>query len=628
MTEASLSEIVKRAEAISAAGGLQAALDKGSLAASQDVSVSEALVLGLLRQGVRKYLAVFGHGSTALGEVLRVYEDAGVIRTFAFHNEVAMAHAATALKWQYGETPAVLTSIGPGGLQAMAGSLTSITNGIGLYHIYGDETTFGESHNLQQVPKQEQAVFSKITALMGESYQLHTREAMRDMLKAGSSRVFHPFKAGPFYVHLPMNVQPEVISGFNLNALPARGEAKVGPASNTHVEQAVALLRRHKRVFIKAGGGARNYGAELRRLAETIGAVVTASPVSHGLLPDDHPLNMLISGGKGSICGNFAMANADLVLIVGSRGVCQADCSGIGYESAEAVININASPEDALHYNKTVPLVGDIGLVADQLNDALSGAGLPREPERADWIARCAGKKAEWRAHVTALTSAPAVLDPAWGRPVLTQAAAIKAVLDFATEHHLPKFFDAGDVQSNAMQLCADPAPAQTYTDGGASYMGFASSALVAGGLADNPRYGIAVTGDGSFWMNPQVLINAAEHGARGCVVLLDNRRMGAISSLQMAQYGKAYRTSDCSVQVDYLALARAIQGVQALDGGNSRASLQAVLAAAVEHQGLTLIHVPVLWNEQGQGNIGTYGRWSVGNWCDAVQQDYLKQDL
>ncbi len=93
------------------------------------------------------------------------------------------------LRWQYGETPAVVTSIGPGALQAFAGSLASASNGVGVYHIYGDETTFGEGYNMQQVPKEEQGLFGRMTALMGGSYVLHTPEALRDALRRGSLAV-------------------------------------------------------------------------------------------------------------------------------------------------------------------------------------------------------------------------------------------------------------------------------------------------------------------------------------------------------------------------------------------------------------------------------------------------------
>ena len=144
-----------RAAAIKKAGGLDRALRGGDLDSLLDVTLSEALVLAFLKQGVRKYLAIFGHGSTDLGEVLRVYEEEAVTRIFNCRNEVAMAHAATALSWQYGEVAAVVTSIGPGALQAMAGSLAAASNGVGVYHIYGDETTHGEGYNMQQIPKEQ-----------------------------------------------------------------------------------------------------------------------------------------------------------------------------------------------------------------------------------------------------------------------------------------------------------------------------------------------------------------------------------------------------------------------------------------------------------------------------------------
>src|ERR1700710_3074692 len=207
-----------RARAIRTAGGLDAALAAGTLPKLIDCTLSEALVLGLLKQGVKKYFAIFGHGSTDLGDVLRVYEEEGATRTINCRNEVEMAHAATALRWQYGEPCAVVTSIGPGALQAMAGSLAAASNGIGVYHIYGDETTFGEGYNMQQVPKPQQGIYGRIAADIGEAYTLHTPEALREALRRGACRVFHPYKSGPFYLMLPINTQPQVLE-LNLAAL-------------------------------------------------------------------------------------------------------------------------------------------------------------------------------------------------------------------------------------------------------------------------------------------------------------------------------------------------------------------------------------------------------------------------
>jgi 3D-(3,5/4)-trihydroxycyclohexane-1,2-dione acylhydrolase (decyclizing) len=614
-----------RARAIRAAGGIEAALAAGAVAKLIETTLAEALVLGLLRQGVRKYLAIFGHGSTELGDVLRDYDQEGLTRTFNCRNEVAMAHAATALRWQYGEIPAVVTSIGPGAMQAFAGSLASASNGVGVYHIYGDETTFGEGYNMQQVPKEEQHLFGRMTAIMGRSYVLHTPEAVRDALRRGALSVNHPYRAGPFYLLLPLNTQPARLT-LNLAALPGAPELPaLAPASGDAIEQAAMLIAAAKRPAIKAGGGTRGHDAAVRRLAEAAGAAVVLSPGSTGILPDAHPQNMHVGGSKGSISGNHAMANADVILVIGSRAVCQADCSGIGYKSAEQVININGDLADATHYNRTLALVGDISAVAERLAARLES--LRAKSSKRDWLTACAARKAEWSDYKRARFTAPPMNDEVWQRPALSQPAAIKLTADFAKEIGAAKYFDAGDVQANGFQIVEDDRTGDTFTEAGASYMGFAASALLASAIADAPRYGIAFCGDGSFMMNPQILIDGVEHGVRGMIVIFDNRRMAAITGLQVAQYDKEFRTND-RVAVDYVGLAGAVDGVHAVHGGWSPEELRGALEIAHAHDGLSLVHVPVYCGTHELGGLGAWGEWNVGNWCGDVQRAWIEQDL
>ena len=615
----------ERARALVQSGGVDQALAKGALPKLVDCTLSEALVLGLMKQGVRKYFAVFGHGSTDLGNVLRIYDEEGATRTVNCRNEVEMAHAATALRWQYGERCAVVTSIGPGAMQAFAGSLAAASNGVGVYHIYGDETTFGEGYNMQQVPKEEQGAFGRMTAILGQSYVLHTPEGLRDALRRGALCVNHPYRAGPFYLLLPLNTQPARVT-VNLAALPARPDLpKLAPADDSALDEAAAMIAKAGKVAIKAGGGTRGHDAAVRRLAEAAGAAVVLSPGSTGVLPDAHAQNMHVGGSKGSISGNFAMSEAELLIVIGSRAVCQADCSGIGYKNAQGVININGDLADALHYNKTVALVGDIGAVAERLAAKLEAANAAKN-KRA-WLDACAGKKAEWAAYKAQRFACPPLNDEVWQKPVLPQPAAIKVVADFAKEIGAAKFFDAGDVQANGFQIVEDDATFDTYTETGASYMGFAVSALVGSALAEKPRYSIAFTGDGSFMMNPQVLIDAVEHGVRGMIVLFDNRRMAAISGLQLAQYNNEFRTND-RVAVDYVQLAGSVAGVLAICGGNDAESLRRALKSAHEHDGLSVVHVPVYCGPNELSGLGAWGQWNVGNWCADVQSEWVRQDI
>jgi 3D-(3,5/4)-trihydroxycyclohexane-1,2-dione acylhydrolase (decyclizing) len=625
----SVQQMRERARAIAKAGGVEQALAQGSVRKLIACTLSEALVLGLLKQGVRKYFAIFGHGSTDLGNVLRIYQEEGATRTINCRNEVEMAHAATALRWQYGELSAVVTSIGPGAMQAFAGSLAAASNGVGVYHIYGDETTFGEGYNMQQVPKEEQSLFGRMTAVLGQSYVLHTPQAVRDALRRGALCVNHPYRAGPFFLLLPLNTQGARLT-VNLAALPGRPDLpKLAPADDAALDRAVALIAKAGKVAIKAGGGTRGHDAAVRRLAEAAGAAVVLSPGSTGVLPDAHAQNMHVGGSKGSISGNYAMAEAELLIVIGSRAVCQADCSGIGYKSAQAVVNINGDLADALHYNKTVALIGDIGVVAERLAAKLEAAGAPERENKNKraWLEACAAKKAEWAAYKRARFECPPLQDPVWGKPVLAQPAAIKIVADFAKEIDAAKFFDAGDVQANGFQIVEDDATFDTFTETGASYMGFAVSALLGSALADRPRYGIAFTGDGSFMMNPQVLIDAVEHGVRGMIVIFDNRRMAAITGLQLAQYNAEFRTND-AVVVDYVQLAASVAGVLAVCAGETADGLRDALKAAKSHDGLSVVHVPVYCGPDELGGLGAWGQWNVGNWCEEVQKAWIKQDL
>ena len=209
--------------------------------------------------------------------------------------------------------------------------------------------------------------------------------------------------------------------------------------------------------------------------------------------------------------------------------------------------------------------------------------------------------------------------DDYWGEKVLTQPAAIHIATDWAKTYGAKCFFDAGDVQANGFQIVEDDTPDQTFTETGASYMGFAVSALLATAAAAQPFYGLALTGDGSFSMNPQILIDGIEHGAHGCILVLDNGRMGAITGLQEAQYGVGFATWN-TLKVDYLAWAGSIPGLLSLEGGRTPEALMVALEQAGRHTGLSLIHVPVYYGPHELGGMGVFGRWNVGNWVEETQ--------
>jgi len=586
----------------------------GNLPHRLGLTLSEALVLGLIRQGVKIYFTVLGHGSTEVGEVLRVYQQAGLVRVFGVRSEVEASHASAALRWVTDEKAAVVTSIGPGALQALSASLAPASDGIGVWYLFGDETTEDEGFNMQQIPRHEQGLFLQLAATMGRAYSLHTPLALPTALQRGAATVDHPYRPGPFYLLMPINMQAAWLPDFTLDELPEVHPVSLGAAEGDYA-QATEWIKAARRVVIKVGGGGRMAGPQLTTLLERTGAVLVHTPIATGCIQYCHPQNMGVGGSKGSLCGNYAMEHADLLIAVGTRAVCQSDCSRTSYPNVKRVININADLEDAMHYHNTLMLVGDGFQTLEKLNQAL---GLVKGG-KSDWLKACAGKKSAWQELKVQRFQTPLLSDEYWGETVLTQPAAIKIATDWAKAQGAVCFFDAGDVQANGFQITEDERPGQTFTETGASYMGFAVSALLATGVASNPFYALALTGDGSFTMSPQILIDGVEHGARGCILLLDNGRMGAITGLQEAQYGVSFTTWN-TLKVDYLAWGRAVPGLLALDGGRTPETLNIALELAGKHAGLTLIHLPVYFGPDPLGGMGVYGRWNVGNWSEDVQ--------
>lgn len=493
-------ERLARAQVIAAAGGIEQALETGALPKCIDTTLSEVIVLGLMRQDVRKFITLFGHGSTEIGEILRLYQQAGLVQTYNVRNETEASHAATTLRWVTGEKAAVVTSIGPGALQAFAGSLTPAQNGVGVWYLFGDETSEDEGPNLQQIPKHEQDTYLQMCATMGRAYTLHTPLAVSTAMRRGMNTVDHPHRAGPFFLLMPMNTQPQAMFGFNLEELPSGTIPRLGAAADNGglYAQAVDALMEAKKIVVRAGGGSREAGAEVVELMELVDAVSVVSPVASGVVPYSHPRNMTVSGTMGSSCGNYAMENADLLIAVGTRFVCLSDSSRTAYPNVKCVININTDPDAATHYGKTIAMVGDAGPTLRNLIAALKGRGAKAPSEPSAWMNACTEQRQAWEAFKAERRNNSTLFDEGWGEVVLTQPAAIKIATDWARANEAVCFFDAGDVQGNGLQTVEDERVGGTFTDTGASYMGFSVSSLLATALTDKPFYGLSLAGDGS----------------------------------------------------------------------------------------------------------------------------------
>ncbi len=89
----------------------------------------------------------------------------------------------------------------------------------------------------------------------------------------------------PVHISLPLDVL-DAPADFEIAA--REPPPPPGPAPEA-IEAAAGLIRGARRPVIIAGGGTVGCAAEVRRLAETVGAAVIPTAAAKGVVPDDHP---------------------------------------------------------------------------------------------------------------------------------------------------------------------------------------------------------------------------------------------------------------------------------------------------------------------------------------------------
>lgn len=580
----------------------------------QKMSVVEALAAFLVENGVQYAFGIGGHGNTPLLEALRPYNGSGKLRVVDVQHEAVAAHAATALKWIYGIESVVFTSIGPGWFNTLLAQNTAMSDGYGFLVIAGDKTTAYEGPNMQQIMRDGQFGFARAAEVISKkAYIIVDPRNIYSIMREALAKTREPGSAGPVNVFLPMNLQV-VEHEYNMDMLlrtvpnPSYG---LRP-DRSQVNRAVDEILDHSRITMRVGGGGVGAGGEIKALAKHIGAAVVMGPVAMDGVESDFPLNVGPAGSKGSISGNYASENATLIINVGSRGVCQSDCSGTLYSRAKQFININLNPIEALRYDG-IALVGDARAA---LQDLL--AELQRRPRKHPdelWLQEIARAKEQWRNYLQEYYAHP-VID---GK--LTLPAAIKAIDDYVNTYEGIKIFDAGDPQANGFQIARHQKPKTFLTDTGNSCMGFGISAAFALGLVSDGQYPTAVIGDGSFLMQAQAIRDMVKHRSNCTVVVLDNQAMAAIHGLQRAQEYSSFATEDPPniPPVNFAKLAESM-GCAGFACEARVDSLIDCLDQARKHDGAAVVDVKVAFGQEQYAALGAFGRWNVGSWSPTVE--------
>lgn len=501
-------------------------------------TVANHLVRYLERRGVRHVFGLCGHTNIA---VLSAMADSTVQFINVRHEQVA-AHAADGYARATGKASVLLTHLGPGLTNAATGVANAALDCIPMVVIAGDVP----SHYFGRHPHQEVnlhadgAQFEIFRPFVKRAWRVDNPALFAEVIEK-AFLLSESGQPGPVLVDVPMDVfsaevDSELFTRFDINTRELRKPSiDLGTA-----REIVKYLGTATNPVIYAGGGVVLAKAckELREFVDHMGIPVAHSLMGKGVMPDDHPLVLGMTGFWGTSLVNQTCLAADWLLGVGTRFK-EADCS-----SWYRDYTFNIPPTRLIHIDIEPSEIGrnfptELGVVAD-LKQALkvllqvARELYPAGRKNPAMIKRIADFRVEFAAGNRAMQTSDAF--PMMPERILAEVRAL-----------LPRdaiiVTDVGWNKNGVGQQFPIYTPGSILTSGGYATMGFGPPAAIGAKMACPDKVVISLVGDGGFGQNPAALATAVEQNLAIIWLIMNNNAYGTIAGLQKAAYGLTHGT-------------------------------------------------------------------------------------
>lgn len=502
---------------------------------------------GVKRRFIPAAMGIFGHGNvTGLGQALDQYND--ILPFVQGRNEQGLVHAAVgfAKATNRTQTFAVTASIGPGAMNMVTPAALATVNHLPVLLLPGDSyTTRRQGPVLQQLehPLGPDISVNDAFRPIARYFDRITRPEQLLYSLPNAFRVLaNPSETGAVVIALPQDLQSHAFD------FPAEFfEERVWKIRRTvpDIEDigAVAnLIKNSKKPLIIAGGGVIYSGAtkELEALANATGIPVAETFGGKGAIQTPGAWHLMGLGLEGSPETNKLVAEADLILSVGTRLTDFATGSQSMFQNPNVKFaSINITEHDAIKQGATA-ILADAKLSIIELNKAIAGYKIA-----SDWSAKIDTGVAIWTKQLAEAINPDIVFDKSTlpDSPVTNAVLTQGQLIGLMNEHH-----KSGDVIiAAAGGAPGDIQKAWDATNGkfahlefGFSCMGYEIPAGMGVRLAtpDNSKRVTVFIGDGTFVMAPTELVTACQEGLPMTVVISENHGYQVIRRLQMWRSG------------------------------------------------------------------------------------------
>jgi len=498
-------------------------------------TAAEALVEQLESYGVEHIFGTCGHTNIALLDALGRSRISFVVA----RHEQAAAHAADGYARASGKPGVLLVHVGPGMMNAVTGVATAALDSVPLVAIAGDVPSyFHGRHPHQEVNLHADADQTAIyRPFVKRAWHVQRAEDLSRFTERAFSTATSG-RPGAVLLDVPMDLFSRPVPRRLATRYPLPTISAPPDLPQPVADRIAALLAGAERPLIYLGGGLRDAAGKqaLLTIAEHLDIPIAHSLMAKGLIPDQHPLVLGMTGFWGLDLTNTYARQADVVLALATRF---AETDASSWHPAHTwsfppsrLIQIDIDPaEIGRNYPVEIGAVADVRLAVEAIADAVRAA----RPEPVS--------RPELRAQIQATRTAlfAGVRERGHNAEVPLRPERILADLRAALPPDAVLVTDVG-WNKNGVAQCYDlPAEGRFITPGGASTMGFGPAAAVGVQIAQPDRVVVALVGDGGVGAQLPAIPMAVELGLPVIFVVMNNRAHGTIADLQAASYGRSY---------------------------------------------------------------------------------------
>jgi len=456
------------------------------------------------------------------------------VQPITTHHEQAAAFAAEGMARATGIPGVAMATSGPGATNLLTGVGSCYFDSIPVVFITGQVNLYEQkgSKKVRQAGFQETDIVSMARPITKMARMIRSARELPQALDE-AFRAATEGRPGPVLLDIPMNVQKEELSPRALRPSRIRPFHGRAPSLSTALDRLQSMLDRSARPLILAGGGIRSGNASqlFRAFARRSGIPVACSLLGVDAFPHTTPQFVGMIGSYGNRYANFAVAEADFILVLGSRlDVRQTGSNPAAFGSGKTIAHVDVDPSEINHRVKGCVAIR--ASINDFLTQAIRAGIRANKKVLLPWKARIN----EWKHRYPCQNELNDVkgINPNLFLLKLGRMAAPDTLY----------VSDVGQHQMWAAQSLPIGARQRFLTSGGMGAMGFGLPCAIGASLSNKRRPIVVIAGDGGFQTNIHELQTVMRNRLPLKMVLLNNRSHGMVRQFQQSYFASRFQST------------------------------------------------------------------------------------